>query len=333
MRSMPLFSLITPVYKVEKYLPQCIESMINQTFEDIEIILVDDGSPDRCPQICDAYAAKDKRIKVIHKENGGLVSARQAGSLAVTGVYTINVDGDDWIDPAYCERMAKVIEEFHPDIVMCGHYQAYESRNEKSALPYRYGYYCREDIEKEVFPILLQDAHGHSFRLTLWAKATKSQLQQQQQLVDVVVNVGEDAACMAPCIFHADSIYMMEDCLYYYRQNPTSMTKSGKVYAWDGPEIRGRHLERQIDMRVGNLQAQLYRSITHSLFTVVKSQYNRKGTKRRDIDIDIKRNLNNPYYLNAVHHARFQGISAKLMRFSLKYRLLFLIRIFNKIGG
>lgn len=331
MSKMPLFSLITPIYKVEEYLPKCIESMINQTFKDIEIILVDDGSPDHCPQICDEYALKDSRIKVVHKQNGGLVSARQAGSEQVTGRYTINVDGDDWIAHDYCEKMAKVIEKHHPDIVMCGHYNAFENHNDVSPLPYRIGYYSRNDIEKEILPILLQDEYGHSFRLSLWAKATESRLQQQQQLVDVVVNVGEDAACMAPCIFHAESLYIMEDCLYYYRQNPTSMTKSGKVFAWDGPEIRGRHLEKQIDMDFGNMREQLYRSITHSLFTVVKSQFNRRDTDISRINIEIREQLSNSYYSDAIEKSTFKGIKANVMKCTMKYRLLFLIRLMNSI--
>lgn len=330
MNAMPLFSLITPIYKVEKYLPHCIESMINQTFEDIEIILIDDGSPDGCPKICDEYAAKDNRIKVVHKENGGLVSARQAGSGQVTGEFTINVDGDDWIALDYCEKMAQIIKKYHPDVVMCGHYNAYEDKNVVNPLPYRKGYYSREDIEKDILPILLQDEYGHSFRLSLWAKATESCLQQQQQLVDVVVNIGEDVACMAPCIFHSKSIYIMDECLYYYRQNPTSMTKGGKVYAWDGPEIRGKHLERQIDMDFGNMRQQVYRSVTHALFNVAKSQFNRTDLKPSEIKRDIRKHMQIPYYNEAIRKSRFCGFKANMMKYSLQFRMVFLINALNR---
>ena len=94
----PKVSIIVPVYKVEKYLRKCIDSIINQTLKDIEIILVDDGSPDNCGKICDEYAAKDTRIKVIHKENGGLSSARNAGMEVAEGEYIGFVDSDDWIE-------------------------------------------------------------------------------------------------------------------------------------------------------------------------------------------------------------------------------------------
>ena len=98
-----LFSVIVPIYNIEKYLRRCIDSVLAQSFEDYELILVDDGSPDSCPAICDEYAEKDARIKVIHKKNGGLVSARQAGITEAAGDYVFHLDGDD----AMCEGALK----------------------------------------------------------------------------------------------------------------------------------------------------------------------------------------------------------------------------------
>ncbi|MFR7385271.1 MAG: glycosyltransferase family 2 protein [Anaerostipes sp.] len=92
-----LISIIVPIYKVEAYLDRCIESIVDQTYKNLEIILVDDGSPDGCPQICDNWKEKDDRIKVIHKENGGLSDARNAGMQIMTGTYVSYVDSDDWI--------------------------------------------------------------------------------------------------------------------------------------------------------------------------------------------------------------------------------------------
>ena len=95
---MPKVSIVVPVYNVEKYLDRCIDSLVNQTLKDIEIILVDDGSPDNCPQMCDAWACRDSRIKVVHKENGGLGSARNAGLAEITGKYVAFVDSDDFVE-------------------------------------------------------------------------------------------------------------------------------------------------------------------------------------------------------------------------------------------
>lgn len=114
------FSIIIPVYKVEEYLERCVNSVIGQTYKNIEIILVDDGSPDRCPEMCDAYAAQDDRIKVIHKENGGLSDARNFGIKSASGDYIIFLDSDDSIELTSCEDICKAIESAAcPDVVIC----------------------------------------------------------------------------------------------------------------------------------------------------------------------------------------------------------------------
>jgi len=101
---MPKISIVVPVYKVENEIDRCVSSLLKQTFSDIEIILVDDGSPDKCPQICDEYASQDARVKVIHKENGGLSDARNAGLREAIGEYVLFVDSDDYIDERTCEK-------------------------------------------------------------------------------------------------------------------------------------------------------------------------------------------------------------------------------------
>lgn len=113
-----LISIVVPVYKVEKYLKKCVESLINQTYKAIEIILVNDGSPDLCPKLCDEYAVKDKRISVIHKENGGLSDARNTGLREAKGEYVLFVDSDDFIDLNTCERFEKFIGPNKPDIIV-----------------------------------------------------------------------------------------------------------------------------------------------------------------------------------------------------------------------
>ena len=112
-------SIIVPVYKVEKQLEQCIRSILNQSFTNFELILVDDGSPDKCGEICDEYEKKDKRIKVIHKKNGGLSDARNAGLDIAKGKYIGFVDSDDIIHPEMYERMYNFINKYNVDIVQC----------------------------------------------------------------------------------------------------------------------------------------------------------------------------------------------------------------------
>lgn len=113
-------SVIVPVYKVEDYLEKCVNSILDQTYRNLEIILVDDGSPDKCPEICDNLAQKDKRIKVIHKKNGGVSSARNLGIESATGDFITFVDSDDWIDLEMYEELYKKQQENNYDVVFCG---------------------------------------------------------------------------------------------------------------------------------------------------------------------------------------------------------------------
>ncbi len=121
----PKISVIVPVYKVEKYLDKCIESIVNQTYQNLEILLVDDGSPDNCPQMCDKWAQQDSRIRVIHQKNGGLADARNAGLNIITGDYITFVDSDDWIDSDMMECLKNNLEENGADIACIDFYFEY----------------------------------------------------------------------------------------------------------------------------------------------------------------------------------------------------------------
>ena len=116
---MAVISVIVPVYKVEKFLDRCINSIIQQTFTNLEIILVDDGSPDRSGEICDEWKMKDKRIRVIHKENGGLSDARNKGLDVATGDYVAFIDSDDWIDPDMFQLLYDATQKYQADIAEC----------------------------------------------------------------------------------------------------------------------------------------------------------------------------------------------------------------------
>lgn len=124
----PLISVIVPVYKVEQYLPKCVDSILGQTYENLEILLVDDGSPDRCGELCDQYAARDSRVQVIHKENGGLSSARNAGIEKARGEYLGFVDSDDWIEPETYECLMALALKYQAKLVCGGRYDYSEKR-------------------------------------------------------------------------------------------------------------------------------------------------------------------------------------------------------------
>lgn len=125
--NMPKISIIVPVYKAEKYLNRCVDSILAQTFTDFELLLIDDGSPDKSGEICDEYARKDSRVRVIHKENGGVSSARQRGLDESIGEYTIHADPDDWVEPTMLEELYNKANKEDADMVICDFFYEYKT--------------------------------------------------------------------------------------------------------------------------------------------------------------------------------------------------------------
>ena len=223
-----MISVIVPIYNVKDYLIPCIESIINQTFTDLEIILVDDGSTDGCSEICDKYQEMDSRIMVIHKENEGLVSARKAGLKAAHGSYIAYVDGDDWIEPIMYEHMYQELCRQDADIVMCGRYEdtGKISREVFHGIPE--GRYGKEELINYVYPQMIVGDDFFEWMIFpgLWDKLFRRKcVEMFQYMVDNRITMGEDAACTYPCLLNADSIYIIHQCLYHYRQTTSSMVK------------------------------------------------------------------------------------------------------------
>lgn len=148
-----LITVIVPIYNVEDYLPKCIDSILCQTYSDLEIILIDDGSHDNSPKICDSYAKKDKRIHVIHKANGGLSDARNAGLDIAKGEYISFVDSDDYIEPKMYEKMYTFMEDKQADICICGYHEVDENGSVLKSIKQPDQTVSREDI----FHVLMQE--------------------------------------------------------------------------------------------------------------------------------------------------------------------------------
>ncbi|MCH5320899.1 MAG: glycosyltransferase [Eubacterium sp.] len=129
----PKISIIVPVYKTEKYLNRCLESIVNQTYKNLEIILIDDDSPDNCPQMCDEWAQKDNRIKVLHIENNGLANARNSGIDIATGDYVMFADSDDYLEPDMVEFLLNLSVKYDADVSRCGFYFNYENTGEEKS--------------------------------------------------------------------------------------------------------------------------------------------------------------------------------------------------------
>lgn len=209
-------SVIVPIYNVEKYLIRCIESIINQTYENMEIILVDDGSRDRCAYICDEYLKKDKRVKVIHKKNGGLSDARNAGLEIATGEYIGFVDSDDYISIDMYEKLMSLIELYDADIASCAVKKIYE--NESNFQKYKKCGDIKVYTNEEALKSLIQE---QSIKQTVWNKVYKKSV-----IKDIKFEVGkihEDEYWTYQILGNAKKIAHTEYQMYYYLQREGSI--------------------------------------------------------------------------------------------------------------
>lgn len=225
---MSMISIIVPIYNVERYIRQCIDSICRQTYQDLEIILVDDGSTDECGHICEEYRDKDPRIIVIHKDNGGLVSARKAGIRAASGQYIAYVDGDDWIEPDMYRCMYQKMTEQNVDVVMCGRYEDTGESCKQVFQGIPEGKYDQSALLEEVYPRMIINGDFFTWGMFpgVWDKLFRRECVERFQLaVDERIVMGEDAACTYPCLLNIKSAYVMHTCLYHYRQTTSSMVK------------------------------------------------------------------------------------------------------------
>lgn len=220
-----LISVIVPIYNVEKYIRKCVDSIIGQTYMNIELFLVDDGSPDNCGAICDEYAQKDKRIRVIHKENGGLSSARNAALDVVTGDYVMFVDSDDWVEPDFCKKALEMAIKEDVPIVSFGYNNVVIKK--KDNVVERYGR-TTNNVRKvtsseAIRHVILKDDVIFSFA---WNKIYKREL-----FKDVRYPVGmnyEDQGTTYILLHKAKNIFVSDDILYNYVRRADSI--SGEWY-------------------------------------------------------------------------------------------------------
>lgn len=223
-------SVIVPIYRGEQYLRQCVDSLLAQTLTNIEIILVNDGSPDGCPVICDAYAAQDKRIKVIHKSNGGLVSARKAGLAASTGAYIGYVDGDDWVEPEMYATLLDYAVRYCADVVAAGHQEELEGQVVEVLCNHvPSGVYEGERLVRDIYPKMLYNGNFSQFGIFsyVWNKLFRREvLFDNQMRVDDRIFIGEDASCVYPSLLAAKVLFVTEAAHYHYRQRVDSSIKT-----------------------------------------------------------------------------------------------------------
>ena len=231
-----MISVVVPVYKVEPYLRCCLDSIVSQTYKDLEIILVDDGSPDNCGAICDEYAAKDSRIVVIHKANGGLSAARNDGIARATGDWVAFVDSDDWCEPDYYETILKEAGEIAPDVIVAG---GFYKEGPKKCKKVRYVNKAQLYEDKEHIDELMAQVDTYGMP---WDKLYKSSFLKGNELrFDVSIRAFEDFLFNFQVFDKAESVFLCPVMGYHYRQVATSIAKG---FNPDKPEINYAFISR-----------------------------------------------------------------------------------------
>lgn len=229
-------SVVIPVYNVEPYLEQCLDSVINQTYTALEIILVDDGSTDNSGWICDEYAQKDNRIRVIHQTNAGVSVARNTGIAVASGEYISFVDSDDWLEPGMYESLCSVFKT-HPDVdmLMCDYTQIFEQEKREIIQDIDGGYYSKEKIIRQIYPVLfVAEDFGKIPIVSVWNCLIKrSLLINGKILFDPELKYSEDYLFMAELVVKLNSFYYHKNhCFYNYRQLNESRSKKYRPDWW-----------------------------------------------------------------------------------------------------
>ena len=213
-------TVIVPIYKVEKYLNRCVQSITNQTYQNLEIILVDDGSPDECPKMCDEWLKKDQRIKVIHKQNGGLSDARNAGLDVCTGEYITFVDSDDYIDELFIETLYNIAKNNNAQLVACQVKRFNGEQAQKETIENKEQIYDKLTALKNTFR-----TNDYEF-ITAWGKLYKAEI--FKTLRYPVGMVHEDEFVIHKIFDQITTFAVTNQKLYYYYENPQSIT--GGIY-------------------------------------------------------------------------------------------------------
>jgi len=217
-------SVIVPIYNEEHWLVDCLESILNQSYPDFELILVDDGSTDKSGLLCDEYVLKDSRIKVLHIKNSGIFQARKAGAKIAQGDILTFSDADDWLEYNAFEIAMELIDKYNPDIFS----YAYIGECDKIERHlYEEGFYCKEEIKNKIIAGMMHDPMIGKRRLnpSLCCKFIKKELFMQiTEKVKDRVTLGEDALVVYPAVCSSESIYLSNNGLYHYRTNDVSCT-------------------------------------------------------------------------------------------------------------
>lgn len=330
-------SVIVPVYNVEDYLHKCVDSIINQTFNDLEIILVNDGSSDTSPQICDHYAKKDIRVKIIHQQNAGVSVARNNGIEAATGDYVTFVDSDDWLEPTMYENMSTITQlEQSSDIVMCDFTNIKNNSKEEISVSIRKGFYSKLQIIDELYPTLLvTEKLGRLPIVSVWSCLFKrSLLLDNNILFDAKLMYSEDYLFMAEVMICTNSFYYLKgNYLYNYRQYEESRSKKFHSDWWGNLLYLNKKLKNLLEDNkeydfTRQIKLQLLHSALFILNGICKNETMSVMIKLKAIQFILKQQHLADTFSNL--SLKKQTRTLKLLLYLIKYKMAFTYLFFQR---
>jgi len=320
----PLISVIVPIYNVEKYLNRCIDSIINQTYRNLEIILVDDGSPDNCPKICDEYAKKDSRIIVIHKKNTGVSETRNFGLKYANGDYITFVDSDDWIDSDMYSYMMNYALTSNCDIIKCGYRKCFSNGDKIDIETPFYDNSIIEDINEILY--LYTDKKIHAEIVTM---LIKKEFIKNKIYFDKKIKLGEDLIFAIELFCGSNRILFLNKSFYNYFTNLNSVTQK-KEYKMRNIEDLLDLYDKIISILKGyiNINKYLYFSFANLCFDKIYEQiYAIDSIKYRKNAIDYVKNETRFIYLLSVVDFKKLRFVNKIFYLFVKLRLLNLFNV------
>lgn len=328
---MKLISIIIPVYNVESYIRKCLDSVISQTYSNIEIILVDDGSQDSSCQICDEYAKIDARIKVIHKKNEGVALARFAGFENSSGDLITFIDSDDYVDSKYIEKLVAPFDKYNIDLSTCEYYE--EKRGNLShAKRSVHGYLMRKDIDEMISERYLIDKKlNHAgLPIFLWSKMIKREFVRDALLQGIGLYYGEDTIATFHVLTHVMAIVALPDPLYYYVQHDGQITRCYNTNLWYNQfECWQRHkaldynnlLKYQLPLRMWWVTKQNFIKMVRANITFGEFQNDMKLLEKNKTWIELLRN-------KSIYKGRYNKMALLLIRYKLYYPLYIILKYF-----
>lgn len=332
---MPKVSVIVPVFNTEPYLKRCVNSLINQSLKDIEIILIDDGSPDNSPKICDEFAKQDSRIKVIHKQNGGAGSARNVGIKMATGDFLGYIDSDDYVELDMYEKLYTCAINNNVDFVMADYYRICDNSKTIKTFDIRAGLYTKNDIINEIYPMLImrENINFGPLLSVCHCLYKTSFIKQNKLYFDEEIKWAEDCIYSAILGYTANSFYYLKgECVYNYIQNNGSVTTTYKPLSWQVYCLMNKKLRnffkdktifdfsRQFDLHI------IY--FTCSVFTQLKySNYN-----FRQKYTAIKEIINTSLLTKTMKNFELPdvGFKFKILLYLIKYRQSLILTIIKR---